>query len=315
MNRKRNTYLRMRALIYLLASLFLLPACGLKYEPTPTLETRRKQREQVIEKHIHEYVKKDKTYESLAFGPLTVYKPEEFHRLDSLYDVRFQYEEQGRIREFERLGLQDEIDEQIKIAAEVKDKITYELEHIFSLQKGSELIIYHDYFMLNDDDSILIHDPFYSYRIPASLKRTQLNYLFELHFLSPSERYIQDDELNFILFMKQKEQELIESERDLSRFMTHVLTLMDIARRTGSVDFVDLTKTIANQYVKSRYKSTVIDKFGSLIVIEGENGQVEEYQLEVYFQTTLDDELVKMRSEFKFSPYLEPQNVFDEQIK
>ena len=314
MNRIKMSCFTPKYFLIVLLGGMIFNSCGLKYTPTPTLEERRKQREQIIEKYIHENIKENKSYESLAFGPLTVYKPEEFHRLDSLYDVKFKYEEEGRMKEFERTGLQDEIDQQIELAAKVKDKITYELEHIFSLQKGTELTIFHDYFMLNDDDSIMIHDPFYSYQIPLSLKRTQLNYLFELHFLSPSERYIQDDELNFILFMKQREQELIENQRDLSKFMTHVLTLMDIARRAGSVDFVDLTKAIANQYIKSKYKGSVVSEFGSLIVKEDANGQVEEYQLDVRFRTNLEGEEVEIKSEFKFSPYLEPLNVYDEQI-
>jgi hypothetical protein len=293
---------------------FLLSSCGLKYESTPSLESRRKDREKAIESYVNLYVKQDKSYESLAFGPLTVYKPEEFHRLDSLYEIRFKYEEEGRMNEFAATGMPDQIEKQIEIAEGAKDKITYEMEHIYSLQKGKDLSIFHDYFMLTENDSISIHDPFYSYQIPLSLKEMQLNYLFELHFLTPSERYILDEELNFILFFKQREQELIESERDLSTFMSHTLSLMEIARLTGSLDFVDLTKAIANRYIKSRYQSTVVEYFGPLIVKEDDNGQVEEYRLLVQFRAVLDDEEVQMRSELNFSRYLVPTNIFDEKL-
>lgn len=311
-NSSKNKVLKL--VFYTFSLVFLLSDCGLKYEVTPSLENRRKDRERAIESYVHQYVKQDKTYESLAFGPLTVYKPEEFHRLDSLYEIRFKYEEEGRMNEFASNGLAVEIEKQIEIAEGAKDEITYEMEHIYSLQKGMDLSIFHDYFMLTENDSISIHDPFYSYQIPLSLKEMQLNYLFELHFLTPSERYILDEELNFILFFKQREQDLIESERDLSTFMHHTLSLMEIARRTGSIDFVDLTKAIANRYIKSRYKSTVVESFGSLIVKEDVNGQVDEYRLLVQFRTILDEEEVQMRSEFNFSRYLEPTNIFDEKI-
>lgn len=299
----------------MIAFLFMFPSCGLKFEPAPTLESRRKDREAVIETYVNEFLKRDKTYESLAFGPLTVYKPEEFHRLDSLYELKFSYEEQGRMNEFMALGLQEKIDSQITIAEEVKDQISYELEHIYSLQSGSNLRVYHDYFMLNEADSIVVHDPFYSYEIPLALKNMQLNYLFELHFLTPSERYISEEEMNLILFFKQREQELIESERDLSRFMTHALTVMQLARRIGSLDFVDLTKAAANNYIKSRYENTVIDNFGALIVKEDTNGEIEEYSLAVQFRTTIEGETIQLLSEFTFSPYLEPVNIFDSKIE
>jgi hypothetical protein len=302
-------------MIAVLVVLLLYPSCGLKFEPVSTLESRRKDREAVIEAYVNQFLKQDKTYESLAFGPLTVYKPEEFHRLDSLYELKFSYEEQGRKREFLALGLQDKIDDQIKIAESVKDKVTYELEHIFSLQSGSNLRIYHDYFILNENDSIIIHDPFYSYEIPISLKNMQLNYLFELHFLTPSERYISEEELNLILFFKQREQELIENDRDLSRFMTHALTVMQLARRIGSLDFVDLTKSAANNYIKSRYQNIVIDNIGALIVQEDSNGEIEEYSLSVQFRTSIEGETTQLLSEFTFSPYLEPINIFDSKIE
>jgi len=304
----------LKLLFYTFSLVFLLSSCGLKYESIPSLESRRKDREKAIESYVNLYVKQDKSYESLAFGPLTVYKPEEFHRLDSLYEIRFKYEEEGRMNEFAATGMPDQIEKQIEIAEGAKDKITYEMEHIYSLQKGKDLSIFHDYFMLTENDSISIHDPFYSYQIPLSLKEMQLNYLFELHFLTPSERYILDEELNFILFFKQREQELIESERDLSTFMSHTLSLMEIARLTGSLDFVDLTKAIANRYIKSRYQSTVVEYFGPLIVKEDDNGQVEEYRLLVQFRAVLDDEEVQMRSELNFSRYLVPTNIFDEKL-
>ena len=304
----------LKLLFYTFSLVFLLSSCGLKYESTPSLESRRKDREKAIESYVNQYVKQDKSYESLAFGPLTVYKPEEFHRLDSLYEIRFKYEEEGRMNEFAATGMPDQIEKQIEIAEGAKDKITYEMEHIYSLQKGKDLSIFHDYFMLTEKDSISIHDPFYSYQIPLSLKEMQLNYLFELHFLTPSERYILDEELNFILFFKQREEELIESERDLSTFMHHTLSLMEIARLTGSLDFVDLTKAIANRYIKSRYQSTVVENFGPLIVKEDDKGQVEEYRLLVQFRAVLDNEEVQMRSELNFSRYLVPTNIFDEKL-
>lgn len=304
----------LKLLFYTFSLVFLLSSCGLKYESTPSLESRRKDREKAIESYVNQYVKQDKSYESLAFGPLTVYKPEEFHRLDSLYEIRFKYEEEGRMNEFAATGMPDQIEKQIEIAERAKDKITYEMEHIYSLQKGKDLSIFHDYFMLTENDSISIHDPFYSYQIPLSLKEMQLNYLFELHFLTPSERYILDEELNFILFFKQREEELIESERDLSTFMHHTLSLMEIARLTGSLDFVDLTKAIANRYIKSRYQSTMVENFGPLIVKEDDNGQVEEYRLLVQFRAVLDNEKVQMRSELNFSRYLVPTNIFDEKL-
>jgi hypothetical protein len=229
--------------------------------------------------------------------------------------LKYEYEKKGKSQAFKDLGFQDEIEQQKVIAEAARHKITYELEHIYSMQNGVDLKIHHDYFSLDENDSVIVHDPFYSYKIPPALKSMHLNYLFELHFLTPSEGYISSEELDFILFMKQKEQEMIATERDISKFMIHVLSLMKIAQSTGSVDFVNLSKAIAKRYLASNYENPRIDKFGSLIVNEDANGEVEEYQLTVDFQTVLIEDTVFMRSELNFSPYLEPVNIFDEQLK
>lgn len=292
--------------------LFLFSSCYTSQGLSP-VEKRSQKREDAIESYILAKTKSSERYESLGFGPLKVYKPDVFYTLDSLYDIKYEYEENGQLARFERLGLQDEIDQAKAEAEKHKDEVTYELEHIYSKSKGVKLNIHHDYFVLNDQDSILIHTPFYSYEIPLSYKDMQLKYLFELHFLTDYGSYISERELSFIKYFKEREQELIGEQNKLNKFMTHTLSLMMIAKGARSVDFVELAKSIASTYLSRGYKDVVVTKFGSLIAEEDDKGNVENYTFSLNWRGEVDGERKNMETEIEFSPYLEPLGVIDKE--
>ena len=299
--------------IYILP-FFILSSCYTSQELSPQ-ERRSQKREDTIEKYILAKTKSSERYESLGFGPLKVYKPDVFYKLDSLYEIKYEYEEKGQLARFEKLGLQDEIEKAKAEAKKEKDEVTFEVEHIYSKSKGVNLTIHHDYFVLNDQDSILIHTPFYSYEIPLSYKDMQLKYLFELNFLSDYGSYISERELSFIKYFKEREQQLIGEQNKLNDFMVHTLSLMMIAKGARSVDFVELAKSIASTYLSRRYHDVVITNFGSLIADEDDNGKVEKYTFSLKWRGEVDGERINMETEIEFSPYLEPREVIDKKIE
>ena len=279
------------------------------------VEQRNQEREKVIERYILGKTSSSEKYESLGFGPVKLYKPDAFFRLDSLYAIKFKYEERGQLHQFERLGLNDEIEAAKQEAREQKDEVTFEIEHIYSKRKGTVLTIYHDYFVLTQNDSVKIHTPFYHYELPLSYQNMHINYLFELHFLTDFDNIITDRELSFIKYFKEREQELIGQQDKLNDFMVHTLSLMLIAKGARSVDFVELAKSIANSYLARAYKDVVVTNYGSLIAEEDENGRVKEYKFSLQWRGIVNGEIQKMETEITFSPYLEPKEVEDIKIE
>ena len=68
----------------------ILFSCVPAYEPNPSIEDRNLKREKIIENHLKTQLS-NTVYQSLAFGQLTVYKPESFKKLDSLYALKDDY--------------------------------------------------------------------------------------------------------------------------------------------------------------------------------------------------------------------------------
>lgn len=285
--------------------LFLASCSTLKLYKSP--EERRIEREKVIESFIKDSLPKSKSYESLGFGPLNVYKPSIFISLDSLYEVKYQYEKDGRIAEYSKTNNDELIEEYKKEAKKHEDKIEFEIEHIYSIKNLNELTIYHDYFLLDYKDSILNQDKLYHYRIPSYLKDIQMKYLFELHFTSNHHnRLITEEEYDFIKFFKAREQELIGNTRKLNEFMTHTLILMTLAERLNTINFVKLTKFVGERYLDRNFNGATMNS-SQLIVEEDDQGNTLNYLLSIEWIDETEGQA--MKSVMTFSPYLELEKV------
>ncbi|MDX1652873.1 MAG: hypothetical protein R3277_10305, partial [Brumimicrobium sp.] len=66
--------------------------------------------------------------------------------------------------------------------------------------------------------------------------------------------------------------------------------------------------------VKEKYPSTSLNKFGTLIALEGPNGNLLGYELDVYHTDTENKEESK-KTTVLFSPYLEIEKLTTENTK
>lgn len=286
--------------------LFLLQSCFTPQRPFISVEERQRNREALIEAYMQGQVEDSTQYNSLAFGPLVIHKTAAFLRLDSLYEVKQTYLDNYQFDQLKRDGIDKQITTQKSIAEQEKNRLKYEMEHIYFIQQKEKLHVHHDYLVLNYNDSILVHDPFYMYKVSKIDKKTLINYLFELHFLSDKRINISPQELNFIQFYKERELELIRTN-ELNDFMRHVMDIMSLASSTQSIDFTSLSRSIAINLIKQSYSKANFVDFDDLLVTEDENNQVLYYELTTHWK--IDGEIDKARTIIRYSPYLEPIDV------
>ena len=303
-----------RKLILLLIFGAFLFSCNVHFVPLPTLEERQFLREKAVEEHVRSVIRKENIsnrYESLAFGPLIIYKTEDHLLLDSLFDVKYQLIEENNLRTYRKSGLEKIIEEQREKARKRENELLFETEHIYMVHipKGDSIAVHHDFIVLNNSDSVIMHTRFYHYTFPKSMKEMAINYLFELHFITQRDSYITNEEIDFLRFFKEKEADLIGTP-ELSPFMRHTLSLMHIARSMNSVNYVTLTKYIAMRYLMDRYNQREILDFQPLNMVE-ENGNLVGYNLSFRWVNNQLEPNTEMITEMEFSPFLEILSVSD----
>lgn len=306
-----NTHFGINQSVFFISALFIslfLSSCNLTHVPQKTFTQRQSDREKKIEKYMEEKSNVTDKYESLGFGPLKVYKPHVFAQLDSLYEIKYTYEQENRIGEFKKTDIPDQIEELREVAKEAEENVEYELEHIYSLTRVQKLTIFHDFFLLDKNDSILRHSPHYKYRIPLEFKDIQLKYLFELHFLTEKPIVIRNEELNFIRFFKEREEELIGSIK-LQRFMMHTLNLMTIAEQAKTVDFVKLAEILGKKKILTKHNNVKFKENSELYVDESEYDEIVNYAME--FSWINQESLTEHTTLITFSPYLEIEKMED----
>lgn len=285
---------------------FVVSSCGITFVPQVTPEERNFMRERKIEKHVEKNLYPKKSYSSLGFSSWTVYKTDAHLKLDSLYGVKYQLEQERKFSELKNSGIKDSINIWRNIAASRNDELRFEVEHIFSIEQYDSIEVFHDYFLLDQSDSIFAHSPLYSYRIHPSLRRIHLKYLFDLHFMTEADWDISQKEYDFIQFFKEREIDLIW-EKDQQKFIHHTLRLMLVAQIINSLDFVDLSKFFIFEHLKTK---------------EGVDDVIEFKELEVM---TLDDQVIGyqriftwadkqdrfMKSKITYNPYLQIEEVVE----
>ena len=278
----------------------ILFSCVPAYEPNPSIEDRNLKREKIIENHLKTQLS-NTVYQSLAFGQLTVYKPESFKKLDSLYALKDDYIERNDLR-----GLQtSKIDELIPAyraeAAQDIDKLTYELNHIYRTNKKDSFTVSNTYFLLNNNDSILSQDEIYNYTLPNKYKAVLIDYLYEYHFLTDQNYNISYQEERFLEYFKQQA-ELVAGTADHQPMMFHIMSLMQLAKRVSSVDYRLLVKYKSIEKLKLYGTNIVIEEFGELSALEDANQNISGYEYVIIWK---DKNLASnQKTVFYYSPNL-----------
>lgn len=287
--------------LYIFIFIFLITSsCISTYQPVERFDDKENQRKKNIEKLLQEEYGHT-VYQSLAYSPLTVYKPKSFKQLDSLYELKDDYIERNDLRGLKLSGIDEKIPAYRAEAQNDIDQVRYELRHVYSLLRKDSFKITHTVFLYNHKDSLLSQDKLYSYTLPIKYREIHNAYLFEYHFITNRDLYISRDEQQFIRFYKDIEQQL-SGTKDLEPFMLNTMKTMMIAQKVNSVDFRTLAKYKSIESLNTLAENITIDEFGTLIAIENENGDIIAYEYLIEWQDNSDK--TKKKSTFIYSPTL-----------
>jgi len=297
-------YSFLKLLLLSTLSCFLLGGCITAHEPIE----RFKQKETTKKENIEEILSLrygDSTYQSLAYGPLIVYKPESFKQLDSLYALKEDFIERNDLRGLETSNVEEKIPSYRAQAQQDIQLVQYEIEHIFSVKSVDSLTIHHSVFLYDYMDSLLSQDTLYTYSFPKKYEKMHINYLFEYHFLTKRDLYISNNERQFIQYFKRKEQDLAKSP-SISSFMTQVLETMTLAQKINSVEYNELIKYKSIQNLKPLGGNITINEFGTLIALE-KNNKIVGYEYDIRWQDNSDK--IKKKSIFTYTPTLSLEKI------
>ena len=299
---------------------FTLLSCSIqRQQPIKTFEKQKIDRNSYIEDTLSSRYDSS-NYKSLAFGKLTVYKPESFVRLDSLYALKEGYIENRDYRGLRKSGIEESIPAYRAEAQNDLEEVNYEIEHVYQVNDDRlpTIMIHHDYFLFDYKDSLISISPVYHYTIKNKNQEFNENYLLEYHFITPRELYISRGELDFIRFFKNREQQLATTEH-LQAFMTHTMQIMTFAREAHSVDFREISKFVVMSYFKNLLIDATPESFSPLLVLEDENENVLGYERSIKWRagrrTGKSDSQELFNTTFSLSPYLEINNVVTKQVE
>lgn len=296
----QTTYKSSFSWTYYVLLIVLISSCVSTYEPIERFEEKGQKRKEKIENLLVERYS-DTSYQSLAYGPLIVYKPESFKQLDSLYALKDAYIERNDLRGLKNSGIEEKIPSYRAEAQEDIDKVSYEIEHVYSVKRKDSISIFHTIFLFDHKDSITSEDELYNYSIPKELQEMHTNYLFEYHFITNRDLYISRDEQDFIDYFKNMEQNLAGTDK-LQPFIINLLETMQLAQRINSVDYRDLVKFKSIQQLKKMGSNITVHEFGTLLALTDKNDRIIGYEFSIQWQR--DDDKIKKKSIFSYSPTL-----------
>jgi hypothetical protein len=279
--------------------LFAIASCGLKYTPQTPPETLQKTRQQVIESDLkEEFAAKGMAYKSVAFGETTTVKPVSFMQLDSLYELKYQLEQQGKSsKELERnIGIQR------LIAQNDTTPILYNEAHVFSLTKGDTTQVISGSFSLNSQNKIVTADIEESIDLPKELIPYYTNYILGESFIYPGSRP-EATETAFYDFYKPQADKLIGQER--TDFILHTLELMQLARQKKTLDKQVFLKNLTRQAVLGDNKDYVDETFLKVEEIVNDKNVVQSYLVTYQLMRKTDEKTYeKHKYEVAFDLYL-----------
>jgi hypothetical protein len=255
--------------LFLLSVVFFFSACGLKYVPTETPEEFEARRHAIVEKYIQESLASQKLiYSSVAFGETVTLKPSSFKKLDSLYAIKYQNEELGKLDS----KLEEQIEIQRMIVQNDTNKVAYIEDHVFSLAHGDTLDFYSGLFQLNQALAVIEVIIKESVYIPNRYDELYQIYLFEESFFYPG-NLPNGEELNFYQFFKEGLNEQTVSEKDA--FILHTLKLMELAKVRYTIKTSDLLKMQVSRKFLGSQSGEYSEKFSEILELNqiSQNGE------------------------------------------
>lgn len=274
---------------YWAALVLACASCGLKYTPQTTPEVHKSNRQEVIQSRLKdEFAAKGKEYKSIAFGETTTIKPVSFKQLDSLYELKYNLEQQGRTsKELERnIGIQR------LIAQNDTTPVLYNEAHVFSISSGDTTEVISGSFSLNTRNEIVDVQIDESLDLPKDLIPYYTNYILGESFIYPGSRPA-DNELDFYDYYKSQSDKLIGMER--SDFILHTLEVMKLARLKKTLDKQVLLKNLARTAVLGDSKDYVDETFLKIEEIIDDKNVVQYYLVTYQVMRKADEKTYEKR--------------------
>jgi hypothetical protein len=236
---------RIYFLTLLASTLFLAVACGMKYvspESFNELETKRKL---ALEQQLTEqFAAIGKKYSSLTYGESLTVKPYSYMRLDSLFEVKYNLQQQNRSSK--------EIDpliEQQKIALLADStEVLYMETNWFELEQDTVLEYVIARCFLNNRNTLRrmdVVDDFVTEKINQMWAR---KYMKEDWF-TRNIGITPEEDANFYTLMKTYEASLNDAQK--TTFLNRVFEVMKLSNELGSINAKEICSKLALEDVKT----------------------------------------------------------------
>ena len=283
-------------------SLILISSCGLRYIPQETPQQFEERRHEAIKNYARSQFGKDSSnFSPLAFGELTVIKPDAYKSLDSLYALKYKNEE----KHINDKHLEEQIELQRNFALSDTGKVSYLETLFFSYGSGDTIEFYTALFNVNHEAQIANMSIIESTYLPKRYASAYKIYLFEESFIDQG-NWPTTEEQRFYNNFKAHASELSTSKRE--KFIIHTLDLMDLAGKTQTLGTENLLralvqkKILGNSYSDKYLKEFKFEKIEEIIdnksVISG-------YIVHFSYKDKTDENAVYSRYDLEYNPYLE----------
>lgn len=286
-------------LLFLSILTTVLGSCGLKYTPQTAPEDYQAQRQRVIESQIkEEFAAKNMAYKSIAFGKTITVKPASFIKLDSLFEQKYQLEQQGR----KDKNLDEKIGVQRLICQTDTNEILYMNQHVFSLSNDSTSEVLSGNFSLNARNEIRKVEFTESYTIPSNLVPYYTYYVLNQSFMYSSDAPT-ESELDFYDLYKAQAARLFGSNKEA--FIVHTLKLMKIARLKKSLEKKTFLEELTRNEVQGTSKDYKDEVFLRVDQVVKANNDIDYYIVEYQFSKKMgENSYIAEKYVLQFDPFL-----------
>lgn len=289
----------------LLFILVVVASCGdLTFVPVKTPAEMANFRKQAIKDKLREdFVKADMTYFPIAFGETELIKPASNFKLDSLYDIKYKLELQGK--------KDSELEEQIKvqqlIVSSDSTKSYYAEYHVFGLENKQDSVkqfnVFYGEIYVDEQDKMEDMTILKSASIQKKHSDLYACYVMNKSFMSPYS-FADNAELEFYKLYNSKLDVLNENEQ--KDFLNFMLSVMHTANRYNSLDKEFLIKDFVRNYVQGSVKNLMNEQFVKMEESFDVNNQLLYYYIDYqYAKKTEGEDLKIMHCDVYLDPYLQ----------
>lgn len=276
----------------------------LKFVPVKTPAEMANSRKQAIKDKLREDFKKENTtYFPIAFGETELIKPVSNFKLDSLYEIKYKLELQGK--------KDNDLEEQIKVQqliVSVDSTKSYFAEyHVFGLETLEDSIkkfdVFYSEIYINEQDKIETVSILESARIQKKYDDLYACYVLNKSFMTPYS-FPDNAELEFYKLYKSKLDVLNENEQ--KDFLNFMLSVMYTANRYNTLDKEFLIKDFVRNYVQGTTKNLMNEQFVKMEESFDANNQLLYYYIDYqYAKKTEGEDLKIIHCDVYLDPYLQ----------